>query len=470
MNAENKRETLEGSDRPVEVLVIGGGFGGLNAARSLGGAKGVHVTLIDRRNHHLFQPLLYQVAMAALSPADIAAPIRSILSGNKNIDVLLGRVESVDLKNARVQADFGELTYDYLILACGASHSYFGRDDWEPYAPGLKSLEEATEIRRRMLTAFEKAERETDPQAQKELLTFVVVGGGPTGVELAGALGEISRFTLTRDFRNIDPKNTRVILVEGGGRILPTFSQENSDRASRGLEKVGVQIWTNCLVTDINESGVGIGKERINARTVLWAAGVKPADINKNLGVELGAAGRVIVEGDLSIKEFPNVFVVGDQANFSHNRERPLPGLAPVAIQQGRQAARNIVADLKGRERQVYKYLDKGSMATIGRASAVVEISKLKFGGLIAWLAWLLVHIFYLIGFKNRVVVLFQWSWSYLTFRRGARLITLQDWRKVSARRRTASGSVAPASKTRGKKISKKKPAKKVVKKSSKKR
>ena len=426
------------------VVIVGGGFAGLNAARGLGGRDGLHITLVDRRNHHLFQPLLYQVAMAALSPADIAMPIRAILYPFANVDVMLAEVTSVDLERRLLGTSAKDLSYDYLILACGAGHSYFGHDEWEDFAPGLKSLEEATEIRRRVLTAYERAEHEPDPQVQREWLTFVVVGAGPTGVELAGALGEISRYTLARDFRKIDPKRTRVILIEGGPRVLPTFHESLSQKAARGLEKLGVTVWTNCLVNGMGADSVSIGNETIHARTILWAAGVKPSPLNRTLQVPLGPAGRVIVGPDLSLASRPEVFVLGDQANFSHGPQGTLPGVASYAIQQGRYVARQIVREISGRSRLPFVPRDKGMMATIGRAFAVVQVRSFRFSGFVAWLTWLLVHIFYLIGFRNRVMVLFQWAWSYMTFRRGSRLITNRDWRSSGDR---ASGPRPPAGK-----------------------
>lgn len=438
-------------DKAKHVVIIGGGFAGINAAKRLAKEDEVTVTLIDRRNHHLFQPLLYQVAMAAISPADIAVPIRSILSGYDNIDVLLGVVTGVDLKNRKVRCDFGDLEYDYLISCAGATHSYFGNDQWEDHAPGLKSLEEATEIRKRMLIAYELAERETNPAVQKELLTFVIVGGGPTGVELAGALGEISRYTLERDFRNIDPRRTRIILVEGASRILNQFSEEMSEHASRELERLGVTIWTNSMVSDVDEHGVVVGEEVIRAQTVLWAAGVRPTEINYTLGAELDRGGRVVVQSDLSLEKFPEVFVVGDQASFSHTRDgKPLPGLAPVAIQQGRQAATNILRTIAGKTRKPFFYKDKGIMATIGRASAVLEVGKLKMSGFLAWIAWLIVHIYYLIGFRNRMMVLVQWAWSYMTVRRGARLITSKIWKTREWEMSIARGNTTDARKRVG--------------------
>ncbi|HMU84679.1 MAG TPA: NAD(P)/FAD-dependent oxidoreductase [Leptospiraceae bacterium] len=411
-----------------QVVIVGGGFGGINAARELSDVKGVHVTLIDKRNHHLFQPLLYQVAMAALSPAEIAAPIRSVVRHSGNVDVLLGTVTGVDLNARKVKADFGEVSYDYLIMACGSTHSYFGHDEWEENAPGLKSLEEALEIRRRVLTAFELAEREHDPVVQEELLTFVIVGAGPTGVELAGALSEISHYTMGHDFRNIDPRRTRVYLIEGGPRVLPPFDPRLSEYAQKALEKLDVIVKTNSIVTKVHEHGVVIGNEEIRARTVLWAAGVQPAEINKTLGVATDRGGRVIVERDCSLSAHPEVFVLGDQAAFEAGAGKYLPGVATVAIQQGRYVASLIRQELKGKERKPFQYWDKGSMATIGRALAVAQTRRIRMKGFFAWIGWLLVHIYYLIGFENRMVVLFQWAYNYLTMGRGARIITNRDW------------------------------------------
>lgn len=412
-----------------KVVIVGAGFGGLHAGRLLAGKSGITLTIIDKRNHHLFQPLLYQVAMAGLSPAEIASPIRSVFSKYRGVEVFLGEAIRIDRANSVVHASFGELKFDYLILACGAQHSYFGNNEWEEFAPGLKTLEQATEIRRRVLLAFEEAERERDQERKKQLLTFVVVGGGPTGVELAGALGEISRYTLSRDFDHIDPSRTRIILVEGGPRILAGFDPELSQRAARDLEKLGVTIWTDSRVTKIDDQGVWIGAEYVNARTVLWAAGVEPAAINAKLETALDRQGRVMVNDDLSLPSAPNIFVLGDQAHVKDENGEPLPGLAPVAMQQGRFAARMILRDLNGKPRTKFTYVDKGVMATIGKKRAVAQISKLKFGGVIAWVLWLLIHIYYLIGFRNRVFVLMQWTWAYFSFKRGARLITDDDWK-----------------------------------------
>lgn len=411
------------------VVIVGGGFAGLNAAKVLGKApQKVEVTLIDRHNHHLFQPLLYQVAMAGLSPAEIAAPIRSMLSGFRNTRVVQGAVTGVDFEKRQVQADGGRFGYDCLLLACGARHTYFGHEDWEEFAPGLKTIEQATEIRRRVLEAFERAEIEGDPQRQKSLLTFVIVGGGPTGVELAGAIGEMSRFTLARDFRNIDPKRTRVILIEAGPRILPAFHEELAAKAVRQLEKLGVQVWVSSKVTRVDGQGADLGDERLQAATVLWAAGVEASGLSKRLGLPIDTQGRVLVGPDLSLPEHPEVFVAGDQAHFEQD-SRLLPGQAPVAMQQGRWVARNILREIEGQPREAFRYLDKGQMATIGRSRAVLESGRVRLSGFIAWVAWLVVHIYYLTGFKNRLFVVIQWAWAYLTFRRGARLIVDKEWR-----------------------------------------
>ncbi|MCF7801685.1 MAG: NAD(P)/FAD-dependent oxidoreductase [Candidatus Marinimicrobia bacterium] len=412
-----------------KVIIVGGGFAGLNAAKVLGNQKGFQVTLIDSRNHHLFQPLLYQVAMAGLSPAEIARPIREMLGKYRNVRVLQGMVQSVKPDQRKVVTDFGEKDYDYLVLAGGAKHTYFGHSEWEVHAPGLKTIEQATEIRRRVLMAFEKAEREDDPADQKKHLTFVIVGGGPTGVELAGAIGEMSRFTIAREFRQIDPKLTRVILIEAGPRILPSFSKESASKATRDLEKLGVQVWTSSMVTGVNHDGVEVGEERVRAATVLWAAGVKASHLNGDLNEPKDQSGRVQVEPDLSVKSHPEIFVCGDQAAvIPKEGEKPLPGLAPVALQQGRYVAKMLIRKEKGRPVEPFSYRDKGQLATIGRSRAVAEFGKIRISGFFAWLAWLLVHIYYLTGFKNRLFVVIQWAWAYLTFDRGARLIVGKDW------------------------------------------
>lgn len=405
------------------VVIVGAGFAGLNAAKVLGGATGVDVLLLDCRNHHLFSPLLYQVAMAGLSPADIAAPIRSMLSEHKNIRVLLADVSAVDPARHVLLTDIGEVPYDYLLLCSGATQSYFGHDDWKKYAPSLKTLEDATAIRAKVLLAFEEAERIAGDDERKKFLTFVVVGGGPTGVELAGAIGEMSRFTLARDFKSIDASSARVFLIEAGPRILSSFSEDLAARAVRDLEHLGVHVWTSSTVTAIDADGVEIGKERLRAGTVLWAAGVTASPVGKTLGVQIDRQGRVVVEPDLSVKGHSRIFVAGDLALFTHQTGAGLPGTAPVAMQQGRYVGETILGDQRGEPRRPFHFADKGQMATIGRSRAITEIGRLKFSGFPAWLVWLAVHIYYLTGFRNRLFVVLQWAWSYLTFSRGARLI-----------------------------------------------
>jgi NADH dehydrogenase len=370
--------------------------------------------------------------MAALSPAEIAVPIRSLLGKRRETHVVLGSVERVVPEERRVEGDFGSLSYDILVLAGGAQHSYFGKEAWEQHAPGLKTLEQATEIRRRVLSAFELAERDATEQARKELMTFVVVGGGPTGVELAGAIGEMSRYTLASDFKRIDPKLTRIVLIEAGARILPSFSLESAAHAARELKRLGVQVLTNSTVTAIDAGGVDVGSERIAARTVIWAAGVAASPLGRSLGVPLDRQGRVIVGKDLSVPGRPEIFVLGDQAHVEDDKQRVLPAIAPVAIQQGAYLAKQLNARAKGHPPQAFTYFDKGQMATIGRRQAVVETGKLKLAGVLAWWMWLFIHILYLIGFKNRVVVLIQWAYSYLRFARGARLIVEKEWRSYA--------------------------------------
>ena len=408
---------------------MGAGFAGINAVKELAKKPYVDITLIDKRNHHLFQPLLYQVAMAALGSEQIATPIRSIFSGYYNVDIVMGTVTEVDFKKKQLKTSQDTFAYDYLVLANGASNCYFGHVAWEPFAPGLKSLEDATEIRRRVLTAFEMADREKDINKQKKLLTFIVVGGGPTGIELAGALAEISRYTLSKDFRNVDPKHTRIILVEAGDRILPAFDPGLSTKARAVLENMGVTVQTSTMVTSIDAEGITTTDSRIDAATVLWAAGVGPASLNEKLNVKLDRQKRVIVGEDLSLENHPEVFVVGDQAHFPLPDGGSLPALAPVAIQQGKFAGKNILLELNGKPRKKFSYMDKGIMATIGRAAAVVQVRKLHMTGFIAWATWLFVHIFYLIGFRNRIMVMLQWAWSYITLKRGARIITVKGWR-----------------------------------------
>jgi NADH dehydrogenase len=403
-------------------VIIGGGFGGLNAARELRRAP-VRVTLIDRRNHHLFQPLLYQVATAALNPSDIASPIRRILRKQANLEVLLAEAISIDVAGKLVVLGDGAIPYDSLIVATGASHSYFGHDEWAPFAPGLKSIGDALEIRRRVLTAFEVAERETDPVKRRAWLTFVVVGAGPTGVELSGALCEIAKHALAADFRHIDPTQTHVVLLEGSDRVLPPFVPRLSQSAKVQLERLGVDVRTGQTVTMIDAEGVSIGTERIAARTVLWAAGVAASRLGRTLGVPLDRAGRVLVEPDLTVPGRPEVYVVGDLASLKQDGA-PIPGVAPAAIQQAQHAAQNIIRSLDGQSRLPFRYRDKGSLATIGRSAAVADLGRVKLSGALAWLAWLFIHLMFLIGFRNRFIVMFQWAWSFITYDRGARLIT----------------------------------------------
>lgn len=413
------------AERP-HVVIVGGGFGGLTCAQALAEAA-VDVTLIDSRNHHLFQPLLYQVAMAGLSPAEIAAPIRSVLHDQRNASVLLAEVESVDLVGREVRlvgAERDALRFDYLVLAAGAQNHYFGHDDWARYAVGLKDLDDAIEIRRRVLVAFEAAECTHDPIEQKRLLTFVVVGGGPTGVELAGALGELARVVLARDFRRINPASARVILLEGGDRILASFPERLSKRATLDLADLGVEVRAGTRVTQIDETGVYLGDQHIPSATVLWAAGVRASDLTSDLNVPLDRAGRVLVQADLTLPSHPRVFAVGDMTSFLHQGGTPLPGTSPVAMQQARHVAQNLQAAMVGRPMTPFQYVDKGNMATIGRAAAVAQIGSLKMGGFLAWLLWLAVHIFFLITFRNRFAVLFNWAYSYFTYKRGSRLIT----------------------------------------------
>ena len=421
------------------VVIVGGGFAGINAAKELGNKRDVRITLIDRKNYHLFQPLLYQVAMSALGAGDIAEPLRNMLAKYKNITVFKGNVENVDAERKILQTDFGEISYDYLILACGVKHHYFGHEEWEQHAPGLKIIAQATEIRRRVMEAYEAAERASDPVERKKLLTFVIVGGGPTGVELAGSIGEMSRFTLSKYYKHIDPKLTRIFIVEAAPRILGTFSPELASKATRALEQLGVQVWTNSMVTNVDANGVQIGNERIEAATVLWAAGVRAIGLGRKMGVETDQSGRIIVEEDLSIPGYPEIFVGGDQAHFAHHTDEPLPGMAPVALQQGHAIGKNILGEVRGRNRKPFRYRDKGQMATIGRNKAIVEIGSFKFFGSFAWLTWLLVHIYYLTTFKHRVFVLLQWGWSYFMFGHGARLIVNKEWQFYPDKKNTAT-------------------------------
>ncbi len=413
------------SVRP-HVVVIGGGFAGLYLARGLARAD-VRVTLIDRRNHHLFQPMLYQVAAAALSPKDIAAPIRSILRDQANVEVLLAEVTRVVAAERAVHLDDGSrIGYDYCVVATGARHAYFGHDEWEPMAPGLKSIEDALEIRRRILLAFEYAEREPDPAKRHQYLTFVVVGGGPTGVEMAGAIAEIRRFALSRDFRHIDPREATVMLVEGGPRLLPSYPPALAARAKSDLRNLGVEVRENTLVTRITAASVEAAGWVIPTTTVVWAAGNQASPLLRTLGVPLDGQGRALVEPDCTIPGHPELFVLGDAAAFLHQSglDRPLPGVCPVAIQMGQYAARAIRNDLAGKPRVPFSYWDKGQLAVIGRGHAVADLGKLTFAGVTAWMVWAFVHIFFLVSFRNRVMVLIEWMWSYVRYAPGARLIT----------------------------------------------
>ena len=412
------------------VVIVGAGFGGLYAARALRRAP-VDVTVVDRTNHHVFQPLLYQVATASLSPSQIAYPVRGVLRRQANTRVLMASVTGVDVARRRVLLADGALPYDFLILAPGARHSYFGHPEWEPLAPGLKTIDDALGIRARILSAFERAERESDSERRRALLTFVVVGGGPTGVELAGAIGEIACKVMARDFRTIDTRDTRTILVEAGPRILPAFPPGLAEKAERSLERLCVEVRAGEAVTGLEEGAVWLGADRIASATVLWEAGVAPSPIGRTLGAPLDRAGRVVVNADLSIPGHPEVFVIGDLAAATDRHGRLLPGLAPVAIQEGEYAARVVACEAAGGPgaagspaREPFRYHDRGTMATIGRAAAVVDLGRLRFSGYPAWLLWCFIHILWLIGFRNRFVVMIEWAWAYVRFERGARLIT----------------------------------------------
>jgi NADH:ubiquinone reductase (H+-translocating) len=415
------------------VVIIGAGFGGLNAARSLARAP-VKITLIDRRNYHTFQPLLYQVATAGLSPGEIAAPVRTIFRAHKNVEVLMAEVTGFDLERRVVETPDAEIAYDYLIVAAGASHAYFGHDEWEPFAPGLKTIEDALEIRRRVLLTFELAERQAATGESSNPLNFVVVGGGPTGVELAGTLAEVAHHALAHEFRSIDPARAHILLVEGGPRVLPAYAEDLSRSAQDQLQRLGVEVHTSATVNQIEAGAVHFGNTRVSAAVILWAAGVAASALGKKLGTPVDRAGRVFVQADLSLPGHPDVFVIGDLASLKDERGKMLPGVAPVAIQQGRFVAKLIREEVKAGasstaagavgSRAPFHYWDKGSLATIGRAAAVAEFGKIHISGFIAWLSWLFVHIFFLIGFRNRIIVFIQWAWSYVTYERAARLIT----------------------------------------------
>lgn len=411
----------------THIVILGCGFGGLAAAKALASAN-VRITLIDRSNHHLFQPLLYQVATAGLSAPAIAAPIRHIFARQRNLTTLMASVSAIDAANRRVVLDDdSDIDYDYLIVATGATHSYFGRDEWAQVAPGIKTLEDAFEVRRRTLMAFEHAEKEPDETMRTAWLTFAVIGGGATGVEMAGTLAEIARHTLDGEFRRIDSRKARVVLLEGNDRVLPPFPADLSGKAQRQLEKLGVEVRTACRVTAIDQDGVTFatasGDERLPAKTVIWAAGVAASPLGKTLGVPLDRAGRVPVEADLSVASYPNVFVIGDLAAVTCDG-KPVPGVSPAAKQMGRCAARNILQRMRGGKPEVFRYRDYGSLATIGRKAAVAMVGKIKFSGFSAWLFWLFVHIYFLIGFRNRLMVMSDWAWAYMTFQRSARIVT----------------------------------------------
>ncbi len=401
---------------------MGGGFGGLYCARALRRTN-VSITLVDRSNFHLFQPLLYQVATASLSPGDIASPLRHILRRQRNVEVWMGEVVDIDVRNRTVVLADGRLTYDYLVVATGATHAYFGHDDWAVHAPGLKTVEDALELRRRFLLAFEAAEREAAPEARRRLLTFVVVGAGPTGVELAGAMAEIACKVMPRDFRAIDTATARILLLEGSARVLPTYPVDLSAKARRQLERLGVEVRTDAFVTRIEQGAVLVGEERITTANLFWAAGVLASPLGTRLATPLDQAGRVLVEPDLSVPKHPEVFVIGDLAHMKQDG-RQVPGVAQGAMQGGRHSARQIARDIAGRPREPFRYKDRGNLATIGRAAAVADLGRVKLSGFPAWFVWVFIHILYLIGFRNRLVVMIQWAWAYLMYQRGIRLIT----------------------------------------------
>lgn len=408
---------------PLQIVIVGAGFGGLRAAEALAYLP-AQLIVIDRKNHHTFQPLLYQVATAGLSPAEIAAPIREILHRHKNVEVLLGDVFGFDLERRTVKLHDHEISYDYLVVAAGATHAYFGHDDWAPLAPGLKTLEDALEIRRRVLLAYEVAEREAALTGTHRPLNFVIVGAGPTGVELAGTLAEIARKSLPKNFRNIDPAKTRILLVEAGSSVLSSYPEDLRRSAVSQLQHLGVEVRTNSAVSDVQSGQVRIGDEMFPAEVVLWAAGVSASPLGRALGAPVDKAGKVLVEPDLSLPGHREVFVIGDLATLKDKQGKPLPGVAPVAMQEGTFVAHQIKADLAGKPREPFRYFDKGSLATIGRAAAIAQFGKVHISGFLAWLTWLFVHIMFLIGFRNRIVVMLQWAWSYLTYERAAWLIT----------------------------------------------
>lgn len=414
------------------IVIIGGGFGGVSAAQALAANPENKITLIDRRNFHLFQPLLYQVAMAGLNPSDIATPLRSLFRAQKNVQVVMAEVDQLDLDQNRIHFDKEWLSYDYLILACGAKHAYFGHENWEEVAPGLKNLEQAVEIRRRILTAFELAEKQHAIEDREKYLTFVVVGGGPTGVELAGAIAEMAQRTLLKDFKQADLSKTKVMIVEAGPRLLSGFPEKLSQIAEKNLRDLGVEVLTSTRASDLSSEGLKLGDRFITTKTIIWAAGVLPSSLTKQISGDKDKLGRALIQPDLSSRDHKNVFVIGDQAASFDKKGQPLPGIAPVAIQQGKFLKKVLDSDAQGRPRPTFEYFDKGMMATIGRTKAVVSTGSFQFSGLIAWLMWVFIHVVYLMKFRNRFFVLLQWSWSYFTFGRGARLIVHKNWRFYS--------------------------------------
>lgn len=430
-----------GTQKP-RIVIVGAGFGGLALAKGLSGSP-YDVTVIDRHNYHLFQPLLYQVATAALSPADIAAPVRAILRGQTNVTIVLADVSGIDVAAREVIAEDRRIPYDILVLATGAEHAYFGHDDWAPFAPGLKTIDDATYLRREILLAFERAEAESDAAERARLMTFVVVGGGPTGVEMAGAIAELAKRALASDFRNIDPRSARIVLVEGGPRLLASLDPALSEKARRSLEKLGVEVRLDAMVTSCSDRDVAIGDERIETRTIMWAAGVKASPAAAWLGVPADRAGRVKVAADLSVPEHEDVFVIGDTALVLDADGNPLPGVAPVAKQQGQYLAKLLVARARGERVAAFRYRNYGELATIGRKHAVADFGKIRLSGFLAWVIWSVAHIYFLIGFRRRMIVALHWLWSYITFQRGTRLITGMTGSRVddagqAARRDTA--------------------------------
>lgn len=423
---------MKNHPKKLSIGIIGAGFGGISAAKKLAHQKNFEITLIDRRNHHLFQPLLYQVAMAGLNPSEIAIPIRKLFSKHKNINVVLAEVEDIELSSCRVQYDQKWHSFDTLIVACGAKHFYFGKNEWEEIAPGLKNIEQATEIRRRVLTAFEMAEKQEDDKLKQAFLSFAIVGGGPTGVELAGAISEMAKKTLINDYNHADLSHTKVYLIEAGSRILPAFPEQQSLRAEKDLNSLGVEVIKNTRADELSKNGLKVGSRWIDCKTILWAAGVKPGSLTEKINTEKDSQGRIMINSDLSLKNHPHVFAIGDIACCKAEDGEFLPGIAPVAIQQGEYVGQLILDRYHGKPETPFKYWDKGIMATIGRSKAVVSSGKLQLSGFLAWITWVFIHIVYLMRFKNKVFVFLQWIWSYFNFGRGARLIVHKNWKFYS--------------------------------------